>query len=190
MTGKRIGYRRVSTVDQNADRQLDNVQVDKMFTDKVSGKSLDRPELQKALDYVRDGDTFIVHSMDRLARNIDDLRRTVKELTGAGVRVEFVKEGQIFTGEDSPMSNLMLSLLGAVAEFERALILERQREGIELAKRAGKYKGGRPKLDAEQAAELARRKAAGERVADLAREFGVSRQTVYSYVAGVDSTDR
>lgn len=178
---ERIGYRRVSTVDQNADRQLDGVDVKKMFTDKASGKDVARPELQKALDYVRDGDTLVVHSMDRLARNLDDLRRTVRELTDKGVRVEFIKEGQVFTGDDNPMSNLMLSLLGAVAEFERSLILERQREGIALAKAAGKYRGGKPKLDAEQAAELVRRKAAGERVADLAREFNVSRQTVYTY---------
>ncbi len=183
MTGQRIGYRRVSTVDQNAARQLDGVDVKKMFTDKASGKDVARPELQKALDYVREGDTFVVHSMDRLARNLDDLRRTVRELTDKGVRVEFVKEGQVFTSDDNPMSNLMLSLLGAVAEFERSLILERQREGIALAKAAGKYKGGKPKLDADQATELVRRKAAGERVADLAREFGVSRQTVYTYLA-------
>lgn len=184
-TGLRVGYRRVSTVDQNAVRQLDGVLVDKLFTDKASGKDVDRPELQKALDYVREGDTLVVHSMDRLARNLDDLRRTVRGLTDKGVRVEFVKEAQTFTGEDNPMSNLMLSLLGAVAEFERSLILERQREGIALAKAAGKYKGGQPKLSDVQAAELAGRKRAGESVAALARDYGVSRQTVYRYLAEV-----
>lgn len=183
MTGQRIGYRRVSTVDQNADRQLDGVLVDKTFTDKASGKDVVRPELQKALDYVREGDVFVVHSMDRLARNLDDLRRIVRDLTDRGVRVEFVKEAQVFTGEDNPMSNLMLSLLGAVAEFERALIRERQREGIALAKAKGKYRGGQPKLTPEQAAELVRRKSAGESVAALARDYGVSRQTVYRYAA-------
>lgn len=187
MTGQRVGYRRVSAVDQNAGRQLDGVLVDKIFTDKASGKDVARPELQKALDYVRDGDTFVVHSMDRLARNLDDLRRTVRELTDKGVRVEFVKEAQTFTGEDNPMSNLMLSLLGAVAEFERSLIRERQREGIALAKAQGKYRGGQPKLTAAQAAELAGRKRAGESVAALAREYGVSRQTVYRYVAEAES---
>lgn len=183
MTGQRVGYRRVSSADQNAGRQLDGVLVGKVFTDKASGKDVARPELQKALDYVREGDTFVVHSMDRLARNLDDLRRIVRDLTDKGVRVEFVKEGQIFTGEDNPMSNLMLSLLGAVAEFERALLKERQREGIALAKAAGKYRGGQPKLDETQAAELVRRKNAGESVASLAREYGVSRQTVYRYAA-------
>lgn len=183
MVGQRVGYRRVSSVDQKADRQLDGIQVDKIFTDKASGKDVDRPALQKALDYVREGDTLVVHSMDRLARNLDDLRRIVRDLTGRGVRVEFVKEAQTFTGEDNPMSHLMLSLLGAVAEFERALIRERQREGIAIAKAAGKYRGGQPKLTDAQAAELAGRKRAGESVAALAREYGVSRQTVYRYVA-------
>ncbi|WP_197501416.1 recombinase family protein [Gordonia sp. 852002-51296_SCH5728562-b] len=185
VAGQRVGYRRVSSVGQNADRQLDGVLVDKLFTDKASGKDVDRPELQKALDYVREGDALVVHSMDRLARNLDDLRRIVRDLTDRGVRVEFVKEGQVFTGEDNPMSNLMLSLLGAVAEFERSLIRERQREGIALAKAAGKYRGGQPKLTDEQAAEVSRRHAgsAGETVAALAREYGVSRQTVYRYLA-------
>lgn len=183
MTGQRVGYRRVSSVDQNAGRQLDGVPVDKIFTDKASGKDTDRPELARALDYVREGDTFIVHSMDRLARNLDDLRRIVRDLTAKGVRVEFVKEAQVFTGDANPMSNLLLSLLGAVAEFERSLIRERQLEGIALAKAAGKYRGGQPKLHDEQAAELRRRHAAGEGVAALAREFGVSRQTVYRYLA-------
>ena len=182
-TGQRVGYRRVSTVDQNAVRQLDGVLGDKLFTDKASGKDVDRPELQKALDYVREGDTLVVHSMDRLARNLDDLRRTVRDLTDRGVRVEFIKEAQAFTGEDNPMSNLMLSLLGAVAEFERSLILERQREGIALAKAAGKYRGGQPKLSDAQAVELAARKRAGESVASLARDYGVSRQTIYRYLA-------
>lgn len=182
MPGQSVGYRRVSTVDQNADRQLDGVLVDKLFTDKASGKDVHRPELSKALDYVREGDTLVVHSMDRLARNLDDLRRIVRELNDKGVRVEFVKEAQVFTGEDNPMSNLMLSLLGAVAEFERSLIRERQREGIALAKALGKYRGGQPKLTDEQAAEVVRRHAGGEGVAPLAREFGVSRQTVYRYL--------
>lgn len=107
--GERVGYRRVSTVDQNTVRQLDGVAVDKTFTDKASGKDINRPELARALDYVREGDTLVVHSMDRLARNLDDLRRLVQGLTARGVRVEFLKEGLVFTGEDSPMANLMLS---------------------------------------------------------------------------------
>ena len=100
----------------------------------------------------RKGDTLVVHSMDRLARNLEDLRRLVRELTGRGVKVEFVKEGLTFTGDDSPMNTLLLSMLGAVAEFERSMIRERQREGIELAKAKGVYTGRKPALSAEQTA--------------------------------------
>jgi DNA invertase Pin-like site-specific DNA recombinase len=121
--------------------------------------------------------------MDRLARNLDDLRRMVQELTAKGVQVQFVKENLTFTGEDSPMSNLLLNLLGAVAEFERSMIRERQREGIALAKGRGVYKGCRASLTAEQVKEIRRRVAAGERKTLLAQEFKVSRQTLYSAIA-------
>jgi hypothetical protein len=113
--GQRIGYVRVSSFDQNPDRQLEGVLVDKMFTDQASGKDTRRPELDALLGFVRKGDTVLVHSMDRLARNLDDLRRLVQTLTKRGVRVEFVKEQLIFTGEDSPVANLMLSVMGACA---------------------------------------------------------------------------
>lgn len=175
----RIGYQRVSTADQNTERQLDGVAVDKMFTDHASGKSTDRPQLAAALDYAREGDTLVVHSMDRLARNLEDLRRIVRELTGNGVAVEFVKESLTFTGEDSPMNTLLLSMLGAVAEFERSMILERQREGIAVAKAKGVYKGRKPTLDDEQVQQLRDRRAAGESPTVLAKEYDVSRQTIY-----------
>src|SRR5947209_9949917 len=125
--GERVGYQRVSTVDRNTDRQLDGVAANKLFTDKASGKDTNRPGLARALDYAREGDTLVVHSMDRLARNVDDLRRIVRELTARGVKVEFVKESLTFASDDSPMNTLLLSMLGAVAEFERSVILERQR---------------------------------------------------------------
>jgi len=179
---KRIGYQRVSSVDQNEARQLEGVQVDKMFTDKASGGSADRPKLAAALDYVRDGDTLVVHSMDRLARNLDDLRRIVKELTARGVAVQFVKESLTFTGDDSPMSTLLLSVMGAFAEFERSLIRERQREGIKLAKERGVYKGRKPSLTPAQIETLKARAAAGEKKAALAREFEISRETLYQYL--------
>ncbi len=121
-----MGYCRVSAVDQNNDRQLEGVKLDKKFTDNASGKDTNRPQLQAALEYLREGDLFIVHSMDRLARNLDDLRRIVLDLTGEGVYVQFIKENQTFTGEDSPMSNLLLSLLGQSLslsdKFERETI--------------------------------------------------------------------
>lgn len=178
----RVGYIRVSTVDQNTVRQLDGIDVERTFTDKASGKDTSRPKLDELLAFVRDGDTVIVHSMDRLARNLDDLRRLVRALTDEGVRVEFVKEQLTFTGEDSPMATLLLSVMGAFAEFERALILERQREGIAAAKQRGAYTGRKPALTAEQADQLRERATAGERKADLAREYGISRETVYSYL--------
>lgn len=177
-----VGYVRVSTVDQNTVRQLDGIEVERVFTDRASGKDTARPKLDELIAFVRDGDTVIVHSMDRLARNLDDLRRLVRTLTSKGVRVEFVKESLTFTGEDSPMATLLLSVMGAFAEFERALILERQREGIAVAKQRGVYTGRKPALTAEQAQQLRERVAAGERKSALAKEFGISRETVYSYL--------
>ena len=179
MQGQRIGYARVSSFDQNLDRQLADANVKKVFTDKASGKDTQRPELDRLLAFVREGDTVVVHSMDRLARNLDDLRRLVQMLTKRGVRIEFVKENLTFVGEDSPMANLMLSVMGAFAEFERALIRERQREGIALAQKRGVYRGRKRVLSAEQVAELRKRVVAGEQKAKLAREFGISRETLY-----------
>lgn len=181
MPGEVIGYVRVSAVDQNTARQLDGVALDKVFTDKASGKDTNRPELERALEYVRDGDTLVVHSMDRLARSLPDLRRLVDELTSFGVTVQFVKENLTFTSDSSdPCAVLLLSVMGAVAEFERALTLERQREGIALAKERGVYKGRKPVLTDAQAAEVAARLAAGESATALAREYRVSRATVYN----------
>lgn len=182
MKGQRIGYVRVSSFDQNPERQLEQVQVDKVFTDKASGKDTQRPELDALLSFVRDGDTVVVHSMDRLARNLDDLRRLVQKLTKRGIRIEFVKESLTFTGEDSPMANLMLSVMGAFAEFERALIRERQREGIALAKQRGAYRGRKKSLSEPQIVELKRRITEGEQKAAVARDYGISRETLYQYL--------
>jgi DNA invertase Pin-like site-specific DNA recombinase len=182
MDGQRVGYVRVSSFDQNPDRQLEAVSVARTFTDKASGKDTRRPELDRLLAFVRDGDTVVVHSMDRLARNLDDLRRIVQDLTKRGVRIEFVKECLTFTGEDSPMANLMLSVMGAFAEFERTLLRERQREGIALAKQRGAYRGRKPSLNSEQIVEVKRRVAAGEQKAQVARDMGISRETVYQYL--------
>lgn len=120
--------------------------------------------------------------MDRLARNLADLRSTVNQLTSKGVVVKFHKEQLTFTGDDSPMNTLLLNLLGSVAEFERALIKERQREGIAVAKTKGRHKGGQPKLSPAQTDELRARHAAGEGTTKLAQEFILSRASVYNYV--------
>jgi DNA invertase Pin-like site-specific DNA recombinase len=181
--GQRVGYIRVSSIGQNPGRQLDSVEVDRVFTDTVSGKDTRRPQLAALLAFVRDGDSVAMHSMDRLARNLEDLRRLVRELTSRGVRVEFVKERLVFSGEDAPMATLLLSVLGAFAEFERALIRERQLEGIALAKARGAYTGRKPALTPGQAEQLRVRAAAGEPKAALAREFGISRQTLYQYLS-------
>ncbi|NIA00929.1 recombinase family protein [Massilia sp. CCM 8734] len=182
MRGQRIGYVRVSSFDQNPERQLDQVEVDKLFTDKASGKDTQRPALDALLSFAREGDTVVVHSMDRLARNLDDLRRLVQALTKRGIRIEFVKESLSFTGDDSPMANLLLSVMGAFAEFERALIRERQREGIALAKQRGAYRGRKKALADDQVIELRRRAGSGEQKSTLAREFGISRETLYQYL--------
>ncbi|QQQ64418.1 recombinase family protein [Paenarthrobacter ureafaciens] len=182
MVGQRIGYVRVSTLDQNEKRQLEGQVLDRVFTDKASGRDTARPQLTELLRFVRDGDNVVVHSMDRLARNLDDLRALVQGLTRRGVRVEFIKEQLVFTGEDSPMANLMLSVMGAFAEFERSLIRERQREGIALAQQRGVYKGRKRTLTPERAAELVERASSGVPKVTLARDYGISRETVYQYL--------
>jgi len=181
--GHRVGYVRVSTVDQNTERQLDGMKLDRIFTDKASGKDVKRPQLRAALEYVREGDTLFVHSLDRLARNAEDLLRIVRELTERGVTVEFVKNKLIFAGDSAdPMAQLMLTMLGGFATFERDLVRERQREGIALAKARGAYKGRKKALDPEEAKELREQAYAGIPKADLARAYGISRETVYQYL--------
>ena len=182
MQGQRSGYVRVSTLDQNPERQLEHVQVDRVYMDTASGKDTKRAALEAMLTFVREGDTVVVHSMDRLARNLDDLRRLVQLLTTRGVRTTFLKEHLTFTGEDTPMAQLMLSVMGAFAEFERALLRERQREGIALAKQRGAYRGRKKALSADQVAALRARAEAGAKKAPLAREFGISRETLYQYL--------
>ena len=185
--GQRCGYVRVSSYDQNPERQLEGIQLDRVFTDKASGKDTQRPELDALLIFVREGDTVVVHSMDRLARNLDDLRRLVSGLTKRGIRIEFIKESMAFTGEDSPMSNLMLSVMGAFAEFERALIRERQREGIALAKKRGAYRGRKKALSPEEITE-AKRRITEEKITktDLASELNITRQTLYKYLKQIN----
>jgi len=182
MKGKRVGYIRVSSVDQNTVRQLEGIRLDRVFTDKASGKDTKRPQLEALLEFVREGDLVVCHSMDRLARNLDDLRKLVMGLTKRGIRVEFVKEALTFTGEDSPMATLLLNVMGSFAQFERELIKERQREGIAIAKKKGVYKGRKPSLTPEQAGELRKRVAAGEKKAGIARDFNISRETLYQYL--------
>lgn len=136
-----IAYVRVSTVEQNEQRQIEALEkhnIDKWYTEKVSAKDMNRPELQKMLDYVRENDTIYVHDFSRLARSTKDLLDIIEFLNGKKVHFVSNKE-QLDTS--TPQGKLMITMIGAIAEFEREQILERQREGIAIAKRAGKYKG-------------------------------------------------
>lgn len=181
--GQKIGYKRVSTLVQNTDRQLADLELDRVFEDHASGKNTDqRPQLQELMQYVRSGDVVYVHSMDRLARNLRDLLKLTEFLLDKGVEIHFIKENLTFEAKtaSNPMSKLLMMILGAVAEFERSLILERQREGIAIAKARGAFKGRRPISEAK-IAEVKKLVLEGKRVSQIARELGLSRGTVYKY---------
>jgi DNA invertase Pin-like site-specific DNA recombinase len=176
-----VGYIRVSDVSQNEARQLEGQLTEKTFMDKVSGKDTNRPALVQMLEYVREGDTVLVHSIDRLARNLVDLRGLVDRLTGKGVTVRFIKENLTFTSDTTnAMNNLMLSMMGAFAEFERAVIRERQREGIAIAKAEGRMKGRPAALTPVQITTIKERAQKGESKVALAAEFKVTRSTLYA----------
>lgn len=180
---KRIGYIRVSTPDQNPDRQLESIDLDRKFMEFASAKSTDRPELKALLEYVRSGDTVIVHSMDRLARNLKDLKSIVDNLVSRDVKVKFMKENLEFSSEKSAVATLVLHLMGAFAEFEHAFILERQREGIEIAKLRGRYSARKRKMVSAETlekikADLQTRKTKTK----IAEELGISRQLLYFYL--------
>jgi DNA invertase Pin-like site-specific DNA recombinase len=182
MKGQKIGYIRVSTRDQDPDLQLRDIELDRRFVEIASGKTHQRPELDILLEYVREGDVIYVQAIDRMARNVRDLRNIIDTLLKKKVRIEFIRESMVFCGDDSPLSILMLNLMGALAEFERNLMLERQREGIARAKREGKYRGGKNKLAPEQVKEIKERIAQGVTKARIAKDFKISRQTIYHYL--------
>ena len=180
MSGQNVGYIRVSSTGQNTDRQLADINLDTVFTDKVSGKDKNRPELIRCLAHLRNGDTLHVHSIDRLARNLKDLQTIVEELTSKGVAVRFYKESLTFEGAGaSPMNKLMLQMLGAFAEFERTLIKERQREGLDAAKANGVKLGAPAKLSDEIQNEIRLKAQTTKNKSALAKEYGISRPTLY-----------
>ncbi len=180
MSGQRVGYIRVSSIGQNSERQLADVKVDKIFEEKVSAKNRNRPVLLKCLEYLREGDQLHIHSIDRLARNLVDLQDIITQLNKKGVSVHFHKEGLDFTGNDNPMNRLMLQMMGAFAEFERNLIRERQAEGIAGAKKRGVKFGKTPALTPEQIEEVKAMVADRYSKTEIAKKFGVSRQTIYN----------
>lgn len=154
-TGRVVGYQRVAAVDDETDCQLDGFELDEVFIDHASSKDANRPQLQAMIRHVRDGDEVVVNSLDRLAPSLDDLRRTVGHLAAKGVQVRFVKEGLTFGDTKESCAELMLSAMGAVGDFERALLLERQREDMAIAKNL--YQGPQPSLTLGQSAAIARR---------------------------------
>lgn len=181
-----VGYARVSSIAQNLDRQLARLRsenVEKLFMDKASGKDTGRPEFQTMMDYLRDGDVLLICSMDRLARNLFDLLDVTKQLQDKGVTIRFLKENieLLPTGETSAINKLLLAMMGAIAEFERLLTRERQREGIALAKARGAYLGRKP-LNPETIAEAKRQVALGIPKSKVARDLKISRTSLYRYL--------
>lgn len=180
----KVGYKRVSTIEQNDSRQLVGLELEKIFVDHASGKNTsERPQLQAMIEYIREGDEVYVHSMDRLARNLKDLLGLVEQIRNNGASLYFLKESLHIESQtqQSPMTTLMLSMMGAFAEFERSLILERQREGIAIAKQKGLYKGRKPvsKEKLERAKDLLKQ---GQKVSAVARQTGLSRASLYKYL--------
>ncbi len=174
-----VGYIRVSSYSQNTDRQLVDVELDKTFTEKASAKNAKRPQLIACLEWLRDGDTLHVHSIDRLARNLFDLQEIVEQLTAKGVTVQFHKENLTFSGDADPMAQLMLQLMGAFSQFERSLINERRKEGMAAAKAKGKQIGAKRKLSDSDVSTIREDIARGETRAALAKKYSVSRQTLF-----------
>ncbi len=181
--GQNVGYRRVSMDTQNLERQLVGLEIDKMFDDFCSGKNVERPQFTAMMQYLRDGDTLHVHSLDRLGRNMNDLRNTIEILQQRGVAVLFHNENIKFEGKSlNPINNLLFNLMCSFAEFERSVLLERQKEGIAVAKLQGKYKGRRPALSSEQTIEVKNLIALGVSKTRIAKQFRISRETVYQII--------
>ena len=188
-TGQIVGYARVSSPEQNLDRQtsrLTDAGAHKLFTDTVSGSTRDRPGLDAALEYLRANDTLLVVSMDRLARSLVDLHTLVDELSTHGITVTFLQEGQSYSANPSPTGKLLLGMLGAVAEFERSIIRERQAEGIARAKARGVYKGRKP-VPGEKIEQARKLVSQGVPKARVARDLGISRSSLYKHL-GEDHT--
>ena len=179
-----IGYKRVSSSDQNLGRQLDGVKLDVEFEEKVSGKdAVGRPELQRMLTHARAGDCVVVHSLDRLGRSLHDLLEIVQKIVDKGASIEFKKEHLTFGKKDDPYADVLLGILGSFAQFERAVSKQRQREGIDLAQKEGRYLGRPRVLTPMMVAEARRLKAEGENMVDIAEQLGCSRQTLYTALA-------
>ncbi len=180
-----VGYIRVSSVTQNLTRQLYGVELEKVFEEKVSAKTANRPQLKACLDFCRQNDVLHCHDISRLARNLGDLINIVDMLLAKGVTIHFHKENMVFEpNSTNPMQTLYLQILGAIYQAERTLILERQKEGIAIARMRNAYKnvGRKPKLSPEQITDIKSKKELGIPVSRLARDYKVSRQTIYESI--------
>lgn len=187
VVGQKVGYARVSSLEQNLDRQLDQLRAagaSQIYKEKISGSTRHRPQLEEVLRYLRKGDQLIVTSMDRLARSLVDLHAIVEDLVGRGVSVRFLREGQTYSAKADPIAKLMLGLMGSVAEFERSIIKERQAEGIARAKARGVYKGRSKVLTDAQVVQARGWVADGVPKAEVARRLGIGRTTLYKYLDG------
>lgn len=179
---KQLGYKRVSSIDQNEDRQLDGIILDKIYIDKISGSVRERPQLNALIDYARDGDTIHVHSIDRLARDLRHLQEIVEHLVQAGITIKFYSESLTFDSNANPMSTLLLQVLGAFAQFERSLIRSRQQEGIAIAKAKGKHLG-RPTIDYSRRDEAIDLSKQGNNISQISRAMGLSRASIYKLLS-------
>lgn len=182
-----IAYVRVSTAEQNEQRQVEamkSFQIEKWFVEKISGKDMHRPKLQEMLEFVREGDTVHIHDFSRLARSTADLLNIVDTLNRKGATLISNKEN---IDTSTPTGKLMLTFIGAIAEFERQNLLDRQREGIALAKAAGKYKGGKRKTVRGFEDGYARYKERLTSKAQLARDLHISRPTLDKLIKEFES---
>ncbi|EPP4081551.1 TPA: recombinase family protein [Vibrio vulnificus] len=180
MSFQNVGYIRVSAEDQNEHRQLEGVDIDEKFIDKISGKSTDRPALQQCLTHCRRGDILHVHSIDRFARSLHDLESLVRDFNAKGVTVTFLTEKLSFSGDlEDPMATLTLQMLGAFAQFERTLIRKRQMEGIRSAKKRGVRFGRKPTLTDEVKLQIIEGYKNRCPVTDMSKKYGISRTTIY-----------
>ena len=178
MVGQNVGYTRVSCEKQKSIRQLEDVQLDKVFSEVFTGKVKVREQLDACLAYLREGDTLHLHSIDRLARNLRSLQEIVDMLVAKGVTVKFHSENLTFGLNECPFSKLMLHMMGAFAEFERNMMRTRQREGYEAARKIGNP-FGRKKLDMGLSDQVVKMKIKGVPITSIAQAMGISRISVY-----------
>ena len=184
-----IAYVRVSTVEQNEERQIEALKkhnIDKWFTEKVSAKDTNRPELKKMLEYAREGDTIFIHDFSRLARNTKNLLELIELLSERKINLVSNKES---IDTSTPTGKLMVTMIGAIAEFERQNLLDRQREGIEIAKRKGVYKGRKTVKINDFTTYYRQYKSREINKSQLAKELGISRPTLDKLIREYDESE-